>query len=64
MLALCPATEAPRIAERLRQTVASPEYAALAGAPEPFPEARIRDSVVINHAVAGAGELLPYSALR
>lgn len=64
VLALCPATEAPRIAERLRQTVASPEYAALAGAPEPFPEARIRDSVVINHAVAGAGELLPYSALR
>lgn len=64
VLALCPATEAPQIAERLRQRVGSSEYAALAGAPEPFPETRVRDIVVTNHVVAGAGELLPYSELR
>jgi galactokinase len=64
VLALCSAMDAPRLAERLKQTIASPEYAMLAGAPAPFPGARVRDCVVVNHAVAGACELLPYSELR
>ncbi len=64
VLALCSAVDAPRLAERLKQTIASPEYAALAGAPAPFPDARVRDSVVVNRAVAGACELLPYNERR
>jgi len=56
-LALCPRTEAEEVAEKLRRTIASPEYAALAGVAAAIPAARVGESVVVNHPVAGAGEV-------
>ena len=57
LLALCPAARADVIAEKLRETIGSREYAQLAGVPEPFSQAQVEMSVVVNHAIAGAGEM-------
>ncbi len=57
VIALCPAEKADVIAEKLRARIGSREYAQLAGVPEPFSQAQVEMSVVVNHAIAGAGEM-------
>ncbi|MFO7976136.1 MAG: hypothetical protein R6V12_16045, partial [Candidatus Hydrogenedentota bacterium] len=59
VLALCPQSQSAIIAEHLRHTIVSPEYAAISGLLKPTSTAEASDSVMINTAIEGAGEMLP-----
>ena len=59
VLALCPRDASEKIASRLRETLASLEYARISGAQEPCAAETAEKSVLPNRAIAGAGEIRP-----
>lgn len=59
VLALCASDRSEAIAAQLCRAIASPEYARITGAADAIPSADAHESVVINTAIAGAGEMPP-----
>ena len=57
VLALCRAENADSIAEKVRGTMATERYAALAGRDVPLDAGELAEAVVVNTAPEGAGEL-------
>ena len=58
VLALCRREDVPAVTDALRMHLASPAYARLAGLPAPLDAETATNALVVNQAVAGAGELL------
>ena len=58
ILALCKRADAKKVSEALRHCLRSDAYRILAKKDEPLSEAEVREAVVVNHATAGAGELV------
>jgi hypothetical protein len=59
VLALCASDRSEAIGAQLCRAIASPEYARITGAADAISSADAHESVVINTAIAGAGEMLP-----
>jgi galactokinase len=57
VLALCPRAQTDGIAETLREMIASKDYAARAGLFDTLSKKQVEESVVVNRATAGAGEI-------
>jgi galactokinase len=57
VLALCRTADTPRVADALRRWMATPDYARLAALEHPLEESALATAVLLNRAVAPAGEL-------